>query len=90
MHPSAAVVAALAAHGEANAEVAWQGLWAIQNLAAPGSDDASYMLLSDGIGTTAGAHSAEARLSNQYFNLGVHLSFLNFYIFWLFVFALLT
>ena len=34
MHPSAAVVAALAAHGEANAEVAWQGLWAIQNLAA--------------------------------------------------------
>ena len=36
----AAVVAALESHGEANAEVAWQGLWAIQQLAAVHGADA--------------------------------------------------
>ena len=44
LHTPAAVVAALDSHGEANAEVAWQGLWAIQNLAAVYSANANELV----------------------------------------------
>ena len=40
----AAVLATLQCHGEANAEVAWQGLWAIQHLAAVHAANAADLL----------------------------------------------
>ena len=43
-----AVVAALKSHGEANAEVAWLGLWVIQNLTATSSANAAELVTAGG------------------------------------------
>ena len=48
------VVAVLHSHGEANAEVAWQGLWAMQHLAAVHAANAADLLNS---GACAGIQS---------------------------------
>ncbi len=48
-------MAALGSHGEANEEVAWQGLWAIQQLAAVPAEDSLSLSQLSGIEACPGA-----------------------------------